>query len=764
MSSSNYRFTLDMQKDQSQISLPVRLGDTDRRLYISLTNGGSPYYIKDGCLALFVGLKSDGNDLANHCIIENNSVIRYDFTEQTANAEGVVDCEIRLFDSEGELITSPRFIMVVDSRVVNDDVALSESEHNIIDKIAQDELARVTAETARNDNEASRCLHETEREASEETRRLNEATRVSNEETRNSNESRRGSDEYLRQEAEINRVANENARDEAENGRTLAEENRVLAENIRASNENNRISSENARVKAESYRNQRVTELAMYLTGSEVTIPTADSVVNELVNKSYLEGTIFICETGAVTYITYTKEPIEGATYINPTSLEWLMGTLSIEPNKAYYVSGKDGTAYFKTSSDFVPEQNTIEKRLDGCANAIKASASGEVVRVADVSPNEHIIGCKVRSKNLFNDLDDYKGYEHTYTDRTLTVLGKYTNKFIMLEDGKTYTFSCKSTRTGEAGGGAYLRAYTEDKSAYIDLGSDISILSPTLTATLPKGYPCLRITFYGYYSTDDADTGDATYTELMLEEGSEATGYVPYVDIATATVTRCGKNLIPFPYYQSSSSANGGTITVQDDSGILFEGTPTGYVGMVLYKGKALVKSGEITMSVNGTAKNVILILYMYDSSGELIVTRSTTNTIVLNMDSFPTVTDWNITCARAVTNEAMSGVMYPQIEVGTVVTEFELYKGATFTPKSDCSVEGIKSVAPTMTLLTDTANVVIEIEYNQDSNAVVGNVRADIEELDRVQAEIIEDIGDIETALDSIIAMQSSLIGGDA
>ena len=51
MISSNYRFMLDLHSTQSQISLPVTLGDTARVWYISLADGGVPYIIEDGVLA-----------------------------------------------------------------------------------------------------------------------------------------------------------------------------------------------------------------------------------------------------------------------------------------------------------------------------------------------------------------------------------------------------------------------------------------------------------------------------------------------------------------------------------------------------------------------------------------------------------------------------------------------------------------------------------------------------------------------------------------
>ena len=97
-------------------------------------------------------------------------------------------------------------------------------------------------------------------------------------------------------------------------------------------------------------------------------------------------------------------------------------------------------------------------------------------------------------------------------------------------------------------------------------------------------------------------------------------------------------------------------------------------------------------------------------------------------------------------------------QIELGDTATEYEPYVDpttvtltvqdgegetvATYTPEADGTVNGITSVSPTMTLLTDTAGVTIEAEYNQDTNVAIGNVTADIEELDRVTAEIATEL----------------------
>lgn len=160
MNYSDYRFTLDIANThQAQVSVPATYGDSARRLYIGLTEGRKPYTITNGCRAVFAAKKPDGKKILNDCIIEANKTIVYEFNQNTASAEGVVDCEIRLYGTDGKLITSPQFIIVVDKRVVRDEeIMLSENEYTAIDNM-------LIAETIRAGAEAERVAAEEERVA-----------------------------------------------------------------------------------------------------------------------------------------------------------------------------------------------------------------------------------------------------------------------------------------------------------------------------------------------------------------------------------------------------------------------------------------------------------------------------------------------------------------------------------------------------------------------------------------------------------------------
>ena len=150
MNYSDYRFTLDIQIHQAQVSIPVTLNDTARKLCIGLTDGRKPYYIADGCRAVFSAKKPDGTTIFNDCIIYNNTTIEYEFSKNTTSCEGIVDCEIRLYDADGRELTSPQFIIVVDKKVMRDEeVAMSASEATTITNMIAAEQGRVVAENAR---------------------------------------------------------------------------------------------------------------------------------------------------------------------------------------------------------------------------------------------------------------------------------------------------------------------------------------------------------------------------------------------------------------------------------------------------------------------------------------------------------------------------------------------------------------------------------------------------------------------------------------
>ena len=68
-------------------------------------------------------------------------------------------------------------------------------------------------------------------------------------------------------------------------------------------------------------------------------------------------------------------------------------------------------------------------------------------------------------------------------------------------------------------------------------------------------------------------------------------------------------------------------------------------------------------------------------------------------------------------------------QIQIGITETAFEPYIAPqTVTANADGTVDGLTSIAPSMTLLTDNSNVTINANYYKDPDIVISNIAQNI------------------------------------
>lgn len=144
MKASKYIFTLDLRSVQSQISLPVTQGDTNRTLCISFTDGAKPYILAALSTAMLSIQRPSGTWLHEYCVIEDGGAcVTYDFTEDTCVATGLHNCVLTIYNAEGKEIASPKFSIDVAPKIARgDDYVFADDDKTALADIYREEAVR----------------------------------------------------------------------------------------------------------------------------------------------------------------------------------------------------------------------------------------------------------------------------------------------------------------------------------------------------------------------------------------------------------------------------------------------------------------------------------------------------------------------------------------------------------------------------------------------------------------------------------------------
>jgi hypothetical protein len=353
-------------------------------------------------------------------------------------------------------------------------------------------------------------------------------------------------------------------------------------------------------------------------------------------------------------------------------------------------------------------DYHSLANKPESFSNALKGSARGKVVRVDDVSPVEHKIVCKARGKNLI----PYPYVETTLTrggltftdvgDGTIRVRGTVTDNFaiftlsnnIELVDGVTY-FVGKSPHV-------YL--------AY-NAGPQATSYAYNKPLTWSKNYAFVKL-YLQYAKGEVVDE----VIQPMLSVGNTATEYVPYVNPSIATVAICGKNLIPL-----KAAVNGTTkgiaYTNKGNGIITINGTAT-EAAYVPVETELYLPKGKYTLSQQGD--NI--------SPSYLYITGATGYTAVPNNGS-KVVTSTGGICQIYIYVEPGATVenktVKAMLEAGEIPSRFESpIESQTVAASSSGAVDGIYSLPPTMTFISDNEDIELEVEYQRDINILTKTV----------------------------------------
>lgn len=257
-----------------------------------------------------------------------------------------------------------------------------------------------------------------------------------------------------------------------------------------------------------------------------------------------------------------------------------------------------------------------------------------------------------------------------------------------------------------------------EATRSQIDLmKAEVEAKGETVLATIPDEYTEMynRVNTL-FNSVANAIKGTVSGSVVRVDDVSPVE-HKPVVKVicpegvvsTTVTVTKCGKNLIPLLYTQNNKVDNGVTFDTFSSGAIGMKGTSSDYALFFINSTNIELQSGvSYDLIQPNTSKARLIMNYLNENGGSEWI-----GSTIVWKDSYTFKS------------------LYIQIDPNVVIDEVyvPIIKRTDepierWTPSSDGTVEGITSLSPVMTLLTDTEGVTIECEYIKDTGKVIDNL----------------------------------------
>ena len=334
------------------------------------------------------------------------------------------------------------------------------------------------------------------------------------------------------------------------------------------------------------------------------------------------------------------------------------------------------------------PNRADYIKNKPDVSNALKGSASGtSAIRIDDVSPLEHGIKTKVLGVGEFicncanSSQAEFESYAGFYEISAIKLP-------VHVNYGDDESPDWQLEECGEF--------HFTDGSLYVDETDDIT----------------------------EEQWNTFSVGEKLYFDGWEEANLYRSVS-SGLSVTRYGKNLIPFPYGFGNTTQAGVTITVNSDGGVTYNGTATSQINPY-FVSNLLLHKGTYTLS--GSPKGSswdTQILIVQKKADASTIARDYGNGAKFTLDS-DTAVRICLIVAKGITCSNLT--IYPMLNVGTTALPYELYKEpVTFTADENGNIT-VPSLAPTTTIVAD-SGVSMTAEYNRDINKAFADLLAKIE-----------------------------------
>lgn len=437
----------------------------------------------------------------------------------------------------------------------------------------------------------------------------------------------------------------------------------------------------------------------------------ADSVI---INDSYAEMTY-----ADVTYTATVSAKLDS----------------EIERAKSAELETLENAKIYADTKAAAAEENAKTYGNQTFAGALKGEKLGGIVRLDDVSALDRRLDTVVSSKNiiLFPYADGMSktvnGVTFTVSDDgSITVNGTATENATFFLVGATplhviagTTYAIKSVGDDAK----YNETYWFSLNLY---DSDGVYSAPKIAQNVDTTFYVQdnqRTIRYIGITVKSGYTANNIVIKPQIEEGTVSTAYTKHVsDLSGVSLKKFGKNLIPYPYAETTKTVKGLNFTDNGDGSVTVNGTATADATFYLKRtsDEALPRG---TYFLSGCPRGGAVGTYniqpridgvfdytKYDvGSGSLIKAKTAIDALVISVKS------------GTVCNNL---VFRPQLELGGVKTAFES-PGAptTYTVGADGTVQNLSANEGTTTLLTESDSVILKTKYSRDLNAAFTEIQ---------------------------------------
>ena len=304
------------------------------------------------------------------------------------------------------------------------------------------------------------------------------------------------------------------------------------------------------------------------------------------------------------------------------------------------------------------------------------------------------IASVAVQNKNLFNINSTVFGNDtanYSVGGNSISVTSKRSDSSCYcyiecgdFDDGTRLTLSVGNIEQIGTTGQSVLKLWWKVNNTFYngeengEITGYIANASETLSYVIkkPKNAQSLCVLMYSTITTSNIDDG-GKFTNIQLEIGNDKTEYTPYLPAGTAVnITACGKNLIPFPYYQSNKTINGITWTINQDGTVTANGTATNTSIFVIRNFDFSLAPG--TYCASGAKDGVVNTTYYIQLATENYAEawNATNNTVFTLTKLEKMIVQLVVHNGATINNYTFE----PQIEYDSIATLYEQYQGQDY------------------------------------------------------------------------------------